>query len=515
METQTAKTTETKKVNGFVPSKYQSAIYDFVENGKGNAIIEAYAGCGKTATIVGALSVVPKALKTLFCAFNKKIAKELESKLANKNLSNVTVRTLHSLGFSIMRYNYQSRMVEDKYTTYINDGLRYKRIVPSRRLSNDEYTLYKANIRSLVDLGRVNLATSIEDMNAIVEKFQIMLQNNECEMAMNVIEWGISQYKIMDYTDMIYLPNVMKIKNYPKFDFIFVDECQDLNAAQRELFQKCLAPTGRFVAVGDPYQAIYGFAGADAESFQLIRDIPNTVSLPLSICYRCDSTIIDLAQTLVPGIEARDNAPEGTIDREASYKNIQDGDMVVCRNTAPLVALCMRYISEGTKAFVVGKDIGKNLRNMIRQTRKTEISEVMERLNRQSQKIIDKIVAKSRCSREEAVTHSTYTVYKDKMGAIEVLSQGLETADEVIARINRVFDDENGEGIALSTVHKAKGLESDNVYIICEDKFYNKYAMRLPWMAQQESNIVYVAYTRAKHYLGFVIDFDPDQDQGM
>ena len=54
---------------------------------------------------------------------------------------------------------------------------------------------------------------------------------------------------------------------------------------------------------------------------------------------------------------------------------------------------------------------------------------------------------------------------------------------------------------------KAKGLEADRVFIACPDKLYNKRAMQIAWMAEQERNLVYVAYTRAKHYLGFIADF--------
>ena len=50
-------------------------------------------------------------------------------------------------------------------------------------------------------------------------------------------------------------------------NFVFIDECQDLNACQRSLMLKAVKPNGgRFIAVGDPAQAIYGFAGADSDS---------------------------------------------------------------------------------------------------------------------------------------------------------------------------------------------------------------------------------------------------------
>ena len=84
------------------------------------------------------------------------------------------------------------------------------------------------------------------------------------------------------------------------------------------------------------------------------------------------------------------------------------------------------------------------------------------------------------------------------------MSDGLEKSDDAINRICSIFKDDQKSGICLSTIHKAKGLEADRVFIIREDKLYLKCCMDVPWMAEQEQNLVYVAYTRAKHFLGFI-----------
>ena len=60
------------------PSNYQEAIFDFIEHGNGNLLIEANAGCGKTTTMVKAISLIDKDKKILFCAFNNEIVKDIE-----------------------------------------------------------------------------------------------------------------------------------------------------------------------------------------------------------------------------------------------------------------------------------------------------------------------------------------------------------------------------------------------------------------------------------------------------
>ena len=409
---------------------------------------------------------------------------------------------------------FRTQVQDDKYKVYINNQLLGS-IRPEANLFEEELIDYKKNINQLVDLARVYLCESVEKLEDIADKYCINTLDNECTMAMNVVAWGKNEVGKIDFTDMIYFPNVKKV-TVPQFDYVFIDECQDLNTAQRELFLKALKPSGRFIAVGDPRQAIYGFAGADVESFNLLKSLPNTIHLPLSVCYRSDNSIITLAKEIVPQIEARDNAPEGVVCRESKVEDIKDGDMVLCRVTAPLVALCMFYIAKGIKAYVKGRDIGANLINMIKKIKKTKrrnMADVMENLSAELDKVSAKIMRKTHCSLSEARENSLFKSLQDKINAIAVIAKDLKTADAVMNRIETIFKDNDRSGICLSTVHKAKGLESDNVFIIREDKFYIKQAMRVEWMAEQERNLVYVAYTRAKHFLGFVVDWDENTDQ--
>lgn len=487
----------------FVPSKYQKTVYAYITRGKGNAVIDAVAGSGKSTTIVNALKIIPTTQQILFLAFNASIVQELKLKIGN--VPNVEVRTLHSLGMKAVVRAYKSQVDDNKYKAWLNGGIQSGFIAPSAPLG-EKAGEWKSNILKLIDLGRVNLVRTAAQLDELAYKHALVLIDNEVDKAIQGIKWGADNTATIDFTDMIYLPVVKNLRMY-QFDWVFIDECQDLNAAQRNLFLKCVKSTGRFVAVGDPRQAIYGFAGADVESFNLLKTIPHTVKLPLSVCYRCDSDIINLAKDIVPQIEARDGALTGEVCWTSVIADVKDGDMVLCRVSAPLVDLCMRYISQGVKAYVKGRDIGTNLINMIKKTKKNAMPDVMEKLGRELGRIIGKVVAKTYCSEEEARESEPYRNYEDKLKAIEVLADGLDTAEEVIERIEMIFSDDSKNGICLSTVHKSKGLESDRVFILCPEKFYLKACMRVPWMAEQERNLVYVAYTRAKHFLGFITDF--------
>lgn len=489
----------------FVPSKYQEAIYSFIQNGQGNAVVDAVAGSGKSTTIVHALSLIPEDQTVLFLAFNKAIVEELKIKIAAQ--PNVEIMTLHSLGAKALMSTYKCKIQGDKYKAHLNEGIRLGQYKPLMDIDLEEEAEWKANINKLIDLVRVNLCSSIDQFDELAIKHDLNIIDNECQVAAQVVRWGFNQIDFIDFTDMIYFP-VMKKVRMPQYDWVFIDECQDLNAAQRELFLKCLKPGGRFVAVGDPRQAIYGFAGADVNSFNLLKSIPNTTQLPLSVCYRCDSNIIDLAKTLVPQIEAKAGAESGIVNDNASIRDVEDGDMIICRVTAPLTKLCMNYIANGVKAYIKGKDIGSNLINMVKRTKRNYIEDAIKVFNRELLKIEKRVSEALKCSPAEARQSSQYITYEDRVQAILVLSEGLTTVKQLIDRIESIFSENDRRGICLSTIHKSKGLEADRVFILCPDKLYNKMAMRVDWMAEQEANLVYVAYTRAKHYLGFITDFE-------
>ena len=290
----------------FKPSIYQQKIFDFVVKGSGNAVINAVAGSGKTTTIVEALKLIPKEQKVIFVAFNKSIVNELIAKVP----SNVEVKTMHSFGFGAVRYALGNVAVKDDKVMEI-----IKSLYPAWNIPESVADGYMHRVRQLVDLARLNLASNMEELYEISEHHGVEILNGEIEKSWIVYEVARNFKKMIDMTDMIFLPAYYNF-NCKKYDWVFVDECQDLNRCQQQILKNMVKPNGgRFVAVGDPRQAIYGFAGADARSFESLGKIPNTTILPLSVNYRCGSSIIDLAKKIVPQLEAFEKAAIKVINK--------------------------------------------------------------------------------------------------------------------------------------------------------------------------------------------------------
>lgn len=493
------------------PSKYQKAVYDFIQDGTGNAVINAVAGSGKTTTIVTALELIPADKKVIFLAFNKAIVQELTTRVPK----HVTVKTLHSLGWSSIIYSYKA------HKPALND-YKYHQFISQMREDWKEDADYGFRVKKLVDLLRVNLlptftsSDTIETkqikINALEElaiKHDIEIYNCECQRAFEVVQMLAYKKNEFDFTDMLYIPATNDNVTMFKYDYIFVDESQDLSVAQQALLKKIMHSGSRFIAVGDPRQSIYGFAGADIDSFNKLRAFPNTIELPLSVNYRCGKNIIALAQTIVPQLEAFEEAIDGELDYQASVHNIKEGDFVLCRNTAPLVKLCLEFLADEKKASVKGMDIGKSLINLILKA-KTEDIEVMNTfLANELFRIMKKLQIKfgTYLTENQIKDMPSYRIMVEKVKIIEIIAESISAkiCQDIINKINEIFKDES-KGILLSTIHKAKGLESENVFIIERHLMPSKYAKQ-DWQKEQETNLEYVAYTRAKRYLGFVHDW--------
>ena len=114
---------------------------------------------------------------------------------------------------------------------------------------------------------------------------------------------------------MVWLPSILFMKPLgTQYDYILVDECQDLSTAQRELILKCRKINTRMFMFGDKDQTIYTFMSSDFYSFEKLKNLPNTICMPLSISYRCPKNIVDFAKKIVPTIEHNENNPiEGLV----------------------------------------------------------------------------------------------------------------------------------------------------------------------------------------------------------
>lgn len=496
----------------FIPSKYQKSIFDFVSNGIGNAVINAKAGSGKTTTLVEAMKLISSKEKILFVAFNKAIEQELSSRL--KEYENVDVRTYHGLGYALLRKsigkNNPFKVNEYKYITFINNNIQI--LCPECcSLGNEQLRLFKNNLKQILDFSRFNLAQSVDEIKDICKKYGITPILNECEIVPQILEWGKKHLSEIDYTDMIWLciENDIRTRTY-KYDFIFIDEAQDSSIMQQALIKKCFKRGSRFIAIGDDFQCINAFAGADQDAFKKMQKEPNTIILDLPITYRCPKNIVQYVRDSV-GVEiyAKEDAIDGKINFDVNPYEPKNDDMVLCRNTAHLVKLYMQYNRINKKSYLKGRNIGDMLKTTLLQVSQDYLSKdmlcdgVFPRLYERLFDMINREIGLTGMEYEDVVNTRSVMDYMDTIKALETLSDGIIWKDDLIKKIETIFTDNHKEGVCLSTIHKAKGLEADNVFILCPSLMPSKHAKK-EWEIVSEQNLIYVAMTRAKKTLNYI-----------
>jgi len=278
--------------------------------------------------------------------------------------------------------------------------------------------------------------------------------------------------------------------------------------------------------------SIYVFAGAKETSIPDIIHTLNAEVLPLRTCYRCGSRIVDLANQLDGQLVAAGNH-EGTvkvIPSDEYLTQLQPKDAVIGRTTARLVKDCLRVLQTGKRAIVLGKNIGDSISGIITKIEARHVSrgisalaydlsnfvELVDEYAREQEKLISETrkknpdLAISEMHDRVDTAKAFYEAYVTKcMDASERRETDPQCEYDRTARdfkryIKGLFtDDENASIIQFMTAHRSKGLEFERVFIIGTDEFPHPKA-KSDQQQRQETNVMYVAITRAINDLYFV-----------
>ncbi len=530
------------------PNKYQKAILDWAENGTGNALIEARAGCGKTSTLIMLANLITEKLHKpcLFLAFNDHIAKEIKEKLQEKvDNKEIDVRTVNSMGnsflWSYMFIQYSNQGINEQYDIRVDDkkmyrigsklideefikaGIEYvdeeeigdiyyefKKLCDLARLTNIPYGNYDAVTQLMIKYRLFeNVQTHGIDFAALVEP----AINQDIAQFTNAVWSSIDKKNIhmVDYADQIFLPNRQgmycpkKIRNFAN-SFVLCDEAQDLSNAQQRLIQKCATKwnTPRFIFVADERQAIYGFAGADTHSVDHLKEKYNLNYFPLNICYRCPKSHIKLIQQLVPDIECNPNAKEGEvhlIDNEEIASLAKEGDYIIARKNKDLVQIMLSILKQGKSIYIKDKNLVSTTVSNIRKLQSKTINGLEVELKKlqvefqQQQKDPVQRVSGSAISNDEADIYDTIFLLLENYRNNSTSS----STKDFIKYLSKILNtDVTRPSVILSSVHGVKGGESNTVFVVSHNRFPYIDDRNSADQNQQERNLEYIAISRSK-----------------
>jgi len=455
----------------FTPTPEQRHILDLLHSCKDNLLINAFAGTGKTST----LELIQNAATppVLCLAFNRRIADEMSKRFR----STTTVRTLNGLGHRIWASACSGRLTLDTKKT--PDLLREEIKTLTKSEKDEAYDSFW-EILSAVALAKA--------LGYIPEgKFPNAKRLIEAESFFGHLEEAPSPLSIylinavllssiraayagsIDFNDQVYMPALFG-GTYPKFPLVLVDEAQDLSPVNHEILNHL--SRSRIIAVGDPFQSIYGFRGAVQSGMSKLKAHFSMTEADLSVSFRCPEAVVRNAQWRVPKMSW--HKPGGLVGhlRNPTSSSFPDGAAIICRNNAPLFALALRLLSSGRSVSVSGSDIGPKIISILSKLGPDNLPK-------------ESVYAAIETWRQEKLAKQSQTA-SDIAECMRVFAGYGDNLLQAVTYAQHLF--KQSGSLQLLTGHKSKGLEWEYVYHLD------------PWLigeSEQEHNLRYVIQTRA------------------
>lgn len=474
-------------MSDFKPTPEQEAAIDFARNQEDNFALVARAGAAKTSTLVLLAEALPDT-SILCLAFNKAIAEEMQERLP----ANCTSKTLHSLGYGVWAKFLGKRLRLD---TKKCSNLLYELIREYPQDMQSELFDDIADIRQEISAAKQvgYLPSAHGTSKSLVGEGDWWMSRpmevpREHQKLINaVLQRSIEQaYSgIIDFDDMIYCPGITSSCSWPRYPLTMVDEAQDLSPLNHHILKK-LVRGQRLIAVGDPFQAIYGFRGADTKSLPNLIEKFDMEQLHLTVSFRCGSEIIKNAHWRAPDMKWPEWAIPGEVLRPNTWDvdDIQDGDAIICRNNAPLFSIALKLILSGRYPEIRGRDLIGPLLKLMEKLGEPETytDAALTALEEWKEKQL-----KRARNGAEAQVH-------DRAAIIKLFLERNKTVGEAASEFRSIL--ERSGRIYLMTGHKSKGLEFDNVWFLDQNLINKDY--------EQDLNLKYVIETRAKRKLSYV-----------
>ena len=553
--------------NNEINNELNRSQLEAVKQISGPSLIIAGPGTGKTKTLTHKIieflnqGINPENILAL--TFSNHAAKEIRSRINElikdkEVMDKLIISTFHAFGLLIVQENIESLERNDKYSIIT---LREKEIILKDQLKvkQDKIKKYLKNISDIKqklennndDIEDPELRTIYNNYNEILKKYNLFDFDDLLYLPVKIFKEN---------------PDILKIYQ-DRFKYITIDEYQDINYIQYILIKMLTGhANANITVIGDPNQAIYGFRGADVGFINnFINDFPGSKVFYLEKSYRCTDNILNASRHIVArekndevylkGIEKGTKViikEFNTEKSEAEFtareiekmigglrffsmdSGITDGDKedhyslsdfaVLVRINQQMGAVekafkdhSIPYQKVGESPFYISEPF-VSLIDLIKVIVNPEfklLNNIRDRLriSENEKKDMEECLRKNNLS--YLLKNITEKYFKE-------ILDGYKSEYEILLELSSEYDKKpeqfinfistsqgidnlkhNVESIKLMTMHSAKGLEFNTVFIVgCNDKIlpfslFDNYDVNL----EEEQRLLYVAMTRAKRYL--------------
>lgn len=311
------------------------AQYRAITHGAGAMLVLAGPGSGKTFTVTQRIKYLiehhhVKPENILVITFTKAAATEMQERFVKLNEGRndpVHFGTFHSVFFQILRHTYRFTA-----QNIIREGDKYRFLSQIISEIPDEIKSQSQIDDSGDTLQRLLSEISTVKNNGITpqEVKSTTVSQAEFEYIFQIYKQEMNRSKLIDFDDMVLLcrdllvsrPETLKIWQ-ERFQYILVDEFQDICPLQYEVVRLLAKPQDNLFIVGDDDQSIYGFRGSRPEiMLNFTRDYPEAEQVLLDVNYRSRKDIVDVAGKLIAHNKAR-------FDKKVRTQNEQLGGVKI------------------------------------------------------------------------------------------------------------------------------------------------------------------------------------------
>lgn len=459
--------------------------------------VSAYAGTGKTFTLKQLTKKVFHKKQGIYLAFNKAIATEAQKKFGQ----NIKTTTFHALAYSQTDSSILKKLTAPRYLPEqaIKDfGLKNIPIVDQLTRKTIDFTAYKQFTvinQSITMFCRDNAKyiTKKHVEDALPEWINLSFYNSSIVTVLlpHVIKyWEM----LTDDTTQIKISHDIYLKLWAmsspmlNTDYILIDEAQDSDPIMLQILknQSC-----QRIFVGDKFQSIYGFRGAENAMQRLL--IPEA---RLTQSFRFGDKIADQGNLILSTILKEKIPLIGNPSISSFVGGLESPSAILVRNNASAFKIALEKLLDNKKVRLEldTETLKKNLQDAI----KLKANENNLDINSEFFGFRDWASVLQYAEENEL----------DSLSALAKLIEK-ETPEKLLFVLNRLDEvvDQKDIDCIVSTAHKSKGLEYSSVQIYDDFKFNRSFNPLIgkncqqPLMTEDEARLLYVAVTRAEHQL--------------
>lgn len=519
----------------------------------GPVCILAGAGTGKTRTITHRIAYgvhtgvyVPE--QVLAVTFTARAAGELRTRLAALDVGGVQARTFHAAAMRQLRY-FAPRVLGGPMPQLIENKLRVVASAAARnRLTTDRTSL--RDLASEIEWAKTTLATP-EDYPARARAAGREPPFEAAAVAAVYASYESAKQRdgALDFEDLL-LVTAYALEGHPdvaravrdQYRYFVVDEYQDVNPLQQRLLDAWLGGRAEVCVVGDPNQTIYSFTGADPDYLLGFADrYPDAEVVKLERDYRSTPQVVGLANRLIgmaprrkglPGLRLLGQRADGVEPRFVEHPDEP-------AEAAAVAARCKALIDEGTPASEIAVLFRINAQSQVYESALADVG--VPYVLRGGERFFERPEVREAVlllrgaaaggnepgmlvpAVRDVLASTGWVEHRPPAGgaardrwqslaalvdlAVDLVAenQSLDLAG-FVSHLDARADAQHAptvQGVTLASMHAAKGLEWDAVFVVglVDGVLPIAQSLSRPEAVEEERRLLYVAVTRAREQL--------------